>query len=146
MSGRGAGTLAVVTALGAMLAALALPAGHGAAGLLADPAAVPAAGPASTPAGGAPTVDVQLYSGFTPYGQRVLIGTVPAIADRLELTNAGATATVGLADQGTLEGLRRHIQVPLPGTGPWQATALWAEHRLGTDGGGPEGPSRNGTV
>ena len=86
-----------------------------------------------TPAASA--VAVELYDALTPYGQRVLIGTVPAIADRLELDQRRGHHDVGPTDQGTLDGLRRHIQLPLPGIGPWQATALWASTAWGTAGG-----------
>ena len=75
-------------------------------------------------------LEVELSAAFSPYGQRMLVGTVPALADRLEIVSDEARVVVSLRRHGELDGPRRHVDVPLP-AGAWQAEVFWAEHRLG---------------
>ncbi len=96
--------------------------------------AVALALPAARPAGGG-ALDVQLAAAFSPFGQRMLVGSVPAIADRLEIVSGGARVVVSLRRHGALLGMRRQVDVPLPG-GDWRAEVFWAEHRLGGAEGG----------
>jgi hypothetical protein len=93
-------------------------------------------------AGGAPppvtsAVAVELNDAITPIGQRVVTGSIPAIADHVRVTSDGATRVEAVDPGGEVRDGRRYVVIPIQGTGPWQVDVLWGEHRLGAAGGGP---------
>jgi hypothetical protein len=98
--------------------------------------------------GGAPSapptsaVAIELNDAFSPIGQRLVTGSIPAVADHVRVTSDGVTH-IEPVDLGTkVTAGRRHVVIPIEGIGPWQVDVLWGEHRLGTAGGGPTPPGQ----
>ena len=82
-------------------------------------------------------VAVELDDAITPIGQRVVTGSIPAIADHVRVTSDGVTRVEPIDATAVVSGGRRHVVIPIQGIGPWQVDVLWGEHRLGAAGGGP---------
>lgn len=102
---------------------------------LGAPAGAPPAPPTSA-------VAVELSDAFTPIGQRLVTGSIPAIADHVRVTSDGVTHVEPVDLESGVTAGRRHVVIPIQGIGPWQVDVLWGEHRLGTAGGGPTPPGR----
>jgi len=102
---------------------------------LGGPAGAPPAPPTSA-------VAVELNDAITPIGQRLVTGSIPAIADHVRVTSDGVTHVEPVDLTTKVTAGRRHVVIPIQGIGPWQVDVLWGEHRLGTAGGGPTPPGR----
>jgi hypothetical protein len=102
---------------------------------LGGPAGAPPAPPTSA-------VAVELNDAITPIGQRLVTGSIPAIADHVRVTSDGVTHIEPVDLTTKVTAGRRHVVIPIQGIGPWQVDVLWGEHRLGTAGGGPTPPGR----
>jgi hypothetical protein len=102
---------------------------------LGGPAGAPPAPPTSA-------VAVELNDAITPIGQRLVTGSIPAVADHVRVTSDGVTHVEPVDLTTKVTAGRRHVVIPIQGIGPWQVDVLWGEHRLGTAGGGPTPPGR----
>ena len=90
----------------------------------------------------ASAVAIQLNDAVTTIGQRIVVGSIPAVADHVRITSDGATRIEPVDLTGPVADGRRHVVIPIQGIGPWQVDVLWGEHRLGSAGGGPTPPGR----
>jgi len=94
------------------------------------------------PAPATSAVAIQLNDAVTTIGQRVVAGSIPAVADHVRVTSDGTTRIEPVDLTGPVADGRRHVVIPIQGIGPWQVDVLWGEHRLGSAGGGPTPPGR----